>query len=143
MESISRMKDNYEKLSQDYMKRNEDLEKKYEQLIIQNNELNQKIKKLELAHYDGIYTSYNNGLKLDAILMTDAGNEEIIDKNEEYKGFMRVNMNPPKAIQKGFKKPGPLGFTRINNEILTRDINMITNNILQKKEMTFILAEKA
>jgi hypothetical protein len=133
------MKDQFEKISQDYMKKYEDLEIKFDQISTQNNELQEKNKKLELmARYDGRFADSNNGIKLDGILMTDtnADQDEDLTKNEEnYAGFMKINMRATKIIQPINKRPVAMNLNTVNKDLLIRDINMISSNILQKKEL--------
>ena len=123
------------------MRKFEELEIKYEQVSLQNNELHEKNKKLELlARYDGRFADSNNGIKLDGILMTDtnADQEEDINQNkdaENYAGFMKINMRATKIIQPVNKRPVAMNLNTVNKDLLIRDINMISSNILQKKEL--------
>ena len=133
------MKDHCEKISQDYMKKFEDLELKYDQIITQNNELQEKNKKLELmARYEGRFGSSDNGIKLDGIQMTDISNTDDQSKEnddtENYAGFMKINVRPTKIIQPLNKRLVNMNLATVNKEILIRDINMISSDILQKKE---------
>jgi hypothetical protein len=135
------MKDHCEKISQDYMKKFEDLEIKYDQVSAQNNELQEKNKKLELmARYEGRFGDSNNGIKLDGILMTDANAEQEENQgnqnkdSENYAGFMKINMRATKIIQPINKRPVAMNLNTVNKDLLIRDINMISSDILQKKE---------
>ena len=121
------------------MKKFEDLELKYDQIITQNNELQEKNKKLELmARYEGRFGSTDNGIKLDGIQMTDISNTDDQSKEnddtENYAGFMKINVRPTKIIQPLNKRPVNMNLATVNKEILIRDINMISSDILQKKE---------
>lgn len=131
------MKENFEKLSKEYMRKYEDLEQKYEHVLLTNNDLMERNKKLELlAKYEGKFTSSNHGINLDGIMMTEGHNDEVLEKKEdagEYKGYMKVNLKPTRILSTVSRKPG-VNFNPVNNDILIRDINTISNNILQKKE---------
>jgi len=131
------MKDNFEKISQEYIRKYEDLESKYETLMLSNNDLLERNKKLELmAKFEGRFTSAKEGIQLDNLMITETGaNEEKSRKENEdsgnYAGFMKVSMKPLKVA--GAKRPVVMNFNQ-NKDLLLRDINKISTDILQGKE---------
>lgn len=142
LESLTKAKDNFEKLSQNYIKKYEDLEVRYEQILLHNNELLEWNKKLELqAKYDGRMNSSNNGINLDGLMMSESNqNEEKVEKKaedaNEYKGYLKVSVNPTKLSNNNqSSRPGlSRAYNPSNKDVLFRDINMISSNILQKRE---------
>ncbi len=133
------MKENCEKISQDYMKKYEELEQKFELIAQHNNDLSEKNKKLELmARYDSRFGSTNNGIRLDGLMMTEQNlNDEKTNKesdaSEKYAGFMKVNLNPTKRGV-SLKKPVSMNLNAMSKDFMIRDINMISLDILHKKE---------
>jgi hypothetical protein len=154
LESISKMKENYEKVSQDYLKRYEILEAKNEQLSMQNVEYLERIKKLEL------FAKYNNsvsfestthqakGVSLDAVFRTESSVMEKYEKDdadaaEKYAGYMKVNLKPTKIHSTMIKRPANFSKMNMNmniNEevelspipIPEKKINKQYNNIFEK-----------
>jgi hypothetical protein len=139
------MKENLEKISQDYLKKNEILEQKYEHILFQNNDLLEKVKKLELfTKYQTKFSSTNQGIKLDNIMLMTESNESLEkdDASGDYGGYMKVNLKPTKLANSS-KRPLSMSMNfnhnhAVNKDVLIRDIrdiNQLSSNILQKKEL--------
>jgi hypothetical protein len=139
-DATQKQKENYEKISQDYIKKFEELEQKHESLNFQHNELIDKTRKLELlVRTDRNFGSPNTGIALDRIMMSENSGQDMFenlnadDKNfNQFAGYMKVNLKPTK-IPAANKKPIQMNLN-MNKDYMIPDINVLSSDILQKKE---------